>query len=216
MTQPVDTTSADRQRAYNQRKRNKLFAKKLENVTLQIETRPMIERKPKEERWGDERYTPHVWIERARSVLGAIDLDPASCAYVQQRIGAAVWYGVDHPLLSHTNALCRPWAGRVWMNPPYSDPLPFVERLLAFYRAGEVTQAIVLLNLASSPAWAQLLKRGGYPVCLLDDRIQFELGPDATDDDRRRNNNDRDQFVWYLGPKRARFAAVFRPYGDIR
>lgn len=202
---------ADKQRAYNQRKRNKVYRSILETVTVHVPTRPMKKKKQKAGRAGDERYTPRVWIERARTAMGGIDLDVASCDYAQQVVQAARYYTQEE------DALTLPWAGRVWMNPPYSDPFPWVERLIGFYQAGTITAAITLLNIATTPAWARLLWRGGYRVCLLHERIQFELGPWATAEEQEENKkNDRDQFVWYLGSNPRRFADVFAPFGSIR
>jgi hypothetical protein len=203
-------SAADKQRAYNQRKRNKKYRSALETVTIHVPTRPMRQKQPKDGRAGDERYTPRVWVDRARAVMGGIDLDVASCDYAQQAVQAARYYTQDE------DALTLPWAGRVWMNPPYSDPFPWVDRLIAFYQEGTITAAITLLNMAGTPAWARMLWHGGYTCCVLGERIQFELGPWATAEDRKRNSNDRDQFVWYLGRDQRRFADVFSPYGTIR
>ena len=59
-----------------------------------------------------EHYTPSVYVEAARSVLGAIDLDPASCAAANRTVQAARYYDkVD-------DGLAQPWHGRVFVNPP--------------------------------------------------------------------------------------------------
>lgn len=73
-----------------------------------------------------EHYTPVEYADAAHYVLGAIDLDPASCAAANKRIRARQYY---------TKAQCgqhRPWFGRVWINPP-GDKLG--ELVPAFWRA---------------------------------------------------------------------------------
>lgn len=67
-------------------------------------------------------YTPPEIIERARQVLGGIDLDPASNDIAQRWIQASVYYTAATPLQA-------PWAGRVWLNPPFDDTPAWVNRL---------------------------------------------------------------------------------------
>ena len=56
-------------------------------------------------------HTPAQWIEAARRVLGAIDLDPASSDRAQETVGAETYFTKE------TDGLSRPWAGRVWLKP---------------------------------------------------------------------------------------------------
>lgn len=57
-------------------------------------------------------FTPVDIVERSRKVLGAIDLDPASCANAQDVIAADMYW--------NANGLSpgAPWHGRVFLNPP--------------------------------------------------------------------------------------------------
>lgn len=64
----------------------------------------------------NEWYTPAEHLERARQVLGSIDLDPASSDFAQQRVKAAQHFTIED------DGLKREWAGRVWLNPPYAQP----------------------------------------------------------------------------------------------
>src|SRR5262249_34517601 len=135
----------------------------------------------------DERYTPHWVVDAARQVLGRIDTDPATCAAAQAIVQART------PYTKADNGLLRLWSGTVWCNPPFSDPLPWVKKLIAHYRAGDVPAAILLLNLAGTPEWAHMLWRGGYPVCVVAKRMEF-FKVDGTIDGKNRY----DQFIWYL------------------
>ena len=61
---------------------------------------------------SNEHYTPRVIVEAARTTLGAIDLDPASCEAANRVVRATrIFTRAD-------DGLSRPWHGRVFNNPP--------------------------------------------------------------------------------------------------
>ena len=65
----------------------------------------------------DEWHTPERYVELARKVLGAFDLDPASSKKAQKVIKAEKFF------TKKDNGLEHDWYGRVWLNPPYAQPL---------------------------------------------------------------------------------------------
>lgn len=117
----------------------------------------------------NEWYTPPQYLEAARRVMGDIDLDPASSDKAQELVRATVYFTKDD------NGLKRPWAGRVWMNPPYSKDLiwPFCERLCEFYADGDVTEAIVLVNNATETAAFQRMAELASAMCFHAKRIKY-------------------------------------------
>lgn len=110
-------------------------------------------------------FTPPNIIERARAVLGAIDLDPASSDVAQQWIKATTYYTAE-------TAVQQPWAGRVWLNPPFDDADTWVDRLDSEYINGSVTAAVLLVNSAPGYIWWEDLWRR-RPVCMLRERLCF-------------------------------------------
>lgn len=166
---------------------------------------PLAQHRSETNEW----YTPPVYIEAARHVMGGIDLDPASCAAANEVIQATDYYGLD----KGQDALTSCWHGRVWLNPPYgktankSNAGIFVRYLLDQYRAGHVEQACVLVGANTAQAWFQPL--WSYPLCFVARRIKF-WQPGRTQDQPPSAT-----VIAYLGPKANRFADTFRQFGPI-
>jgi hypothetical protein len=149
-------------------------------------------------------YTPPGYIAAVRKVLGAIDLDPASCEQANATVGAGRFY------TEAENGLLLPWFGRVFCNPPYGPAAPhFVDKLIGEYQAGNVTAAILLVNAYSTERpWLQGLLRT-RPVCFTDHRIKF-TSPIA----RGGSSTHGSAFV-YFGDEPARFVEVFGAFGVV-
>lgn len=163
---------------------------------------------------GDEAYTDPRIVTAARAALGQIDLDPASCAEAQRVVQAARWYGLDHPDPAGRDGLTSPWAGRVWLNPPFSAPMPWVERLIAAYQAGAVPAAVLLVRGDPSTAYSQKLRGVAAASCWPSPRLQF--WPWRMTAKGKRSSSDFPTIVWYLGGSPGRFITAFSPFGDTR
>lgn len=124
-------------------------------------------------------YTPLHIITIARTVMGDIDLDPASCHAAQVTIQAAQWFGLDHVDPAHRDGLDREWPGRVWLNPPYGDVIgDWVARLVHQYDMEITTEALALLPARLDTAWWQdNLAR--FPFCVIRGRLRFSNAGDS-------------------------------------
>ena len=155
---------------------------------------------------GDtEWFTPHEYAEATRVVLGAIDLDPASTDIANRVIQAAQIF------TEQDNGLEQRWHGRVWMNPPYAQPLvsQFCEKLAESVRANSVEAAIVLVNNATETQWFRTLADVASAICFPTGRIRFWH---PTKDSATPLQG---QAVLYAGPDRDRFCDVFRTFGVV-
>ena len=114
-------------------------------------------------------YTPRQYVEAARSVLGAFDLDPASSETANLIVKAEKFYTVDN------DGLNKPWRGRVWLNPPFTSGLieQFVDKLLAEINSQNVTSAIVLCDNATETNWFCKLAARATVICFTNHRINF-------------------------------------------
>lgn len=75
-----------------------------------------------EQATSDDYYTPE-WVFRAMGLH--FDLDVAAPP------GGVPWIPCSKYFTKAEDGLSRPWYGRVWMNPPYSQPEPWVDRFIA-------------------------------------------------------------------------------------
>ena len=116
---------------------------------------------------SDEWYTPAMYIEAARLVLGEIELDPASCALANTVVKAERYIDKAH------DGLRLPWCtGGLWLNPPYSATQEWVDKLIEEYDGERTDAAIVLVNNATETRWFQTMLRR-FPVCFPSSRLQF-------------------------------------------
>lgn len=70
-----------------------------------------------------------------------------------------------------TNGLMISWKEKNYVNPPYSDPLPWVEKAIEEQKKGKST--VLLLKLDCSTKWYRLLHEAGAHVLLINERVKF-------------------------------------------
>jgi hypothetical protein len=155
-------------------------------------------------------YTPPEFIEMARTVLGGIDLDPASNALAQSWIKAQTYY------MAEEDGMIQPWFGRVWCNPPYGKNQPkgrkapdWLEKALFCYEKGEIEAAILLFNRSEAGRYKQQLKRVNA-ICEVNKRISF-LDARGHKQNSPRHHND----FLFLGKDVRQFKQVFKEIGDV-
>lgn len=181
-----------------------------------------------------EHYTPRHIVDAARSVLGEIDFDPASCEEAQAVVAATEWIGLPQ------DGLQCPWNGRIFVNPPggtftarrksATDEKPVTSaddaahklrwrtdsratawwrKLVEEHESGRVSAAIFVgFNLEivrSAQGEEEWSDPLEHPFCVPKERICFG-------GDRPTHAN----VIVYLGPKRRLFERVFSPIGRVR
>lgn len=99
--------------------------------------------------------------------MGGIDLDPASCAAANARVGASNFY------TEAEDGLSRPWFGRVWVNHPFGRKTnaPWIAKILAEFSSGRVGALCCITFAATSEQWFSPLLF--VPQCFLIPRTNY-------------------------------------------
>ena len=174
---------------------------------LEVASLPAKERKAfvSNNSGNNEWYTPESIIEAARGVLGGFDLDPASSVIANQTVKA------EYFLTEEDNGLAGNWpVCRIWMNPPYAQPLmgQFATKYAEAIRAGST--GIVLVNNATETAWFREIISVSTAVCFHQSRIRFvdQTGVQS-------GAPLQGQAIIYAGNNPLKFVEVFRAFGTV-
>lgn len=152
---------------------------------------------------SDEWYTPEEITHTAHHVMGAIDVDPATCELAQTSVQAGTYYTkID-------DGLSQDWNGAVWLNPPYSAPQVWIDKLFAEMAAGRCSQAIVLVNNATETAWFQRLLTESKLVCFPARRLAFWRHDHSNVAGRQ------GQALFYFGNRAEQFYSAFSATGAV-
>lgn len=153
-----------------------------------------------------ERHTPARYIEMARTVMGTIDLDPASSEVAQKIVKATRFFTV------RDDGLAQDWtAENVWLNPPYHRELAprFIAKLIAELAAGRTKQAIALTNNSTDTEWFRTAAAACRAICFVSGRILF------LKQDGQQLTPTQGQALFYFGADRERFCGEFCRIGFI-
>lgn len=144
-------------------------------------------------RKADEWQTPPEWIERFSRVLGDIGLDPCWSNVEGQRYDpfADLTWGIEDDALS-INSYYWEENGPIFMNPPYSDPAPWVDKLSDC----ELTFYIALLNSSTSARWWHKMYNASDYIAFPRKRIGY-IDPVSGVASRQ---NRYDQTIFIYGP----------------
>ena len=151
-------------------------------------------------------FTPEQYIEAARAVMGGIDLDPASHPVAQQTVNAERFFTPED------DGLKQEWIGRIWLNPPYAQPLigQFVDKLLEEHGDGRVAQAVMLTHNYTDTSWFHRAEAFATLICFTRGRIKF------VDEDGDECAPTQGQAFFYYGRDREAFESTFSQFGFIR
>jgi hypothetical protein len=111
-------------------------------------------------------YCTPAWLT---AMLPPVDVDP--CSNPRSTVRARRSYSLEKRL----DGLKLPWNGSVFLNWPYSDPMPWAMKLIEELTNGHCTEAIVLCKLDPTVSWWHTLTSFGPPeMWTFDRRLQFD------------------------------------------
>jgi phage N-6-adenine-methyltransferase len=153
-------------------------------------------------------YTPPEIIETARTVLGTIDLDPASHEIPQRWIRAKKYYTVED------DGLSKSWYGKIWLNPPYSkikgksSQKIWLDKLYSEYNKDNIEEAIILVKASLGYRWFDDYFKI-RPWCLKYGLISF-ISPEG-----KRGKAKLGSAFFYFGDNFDYFCEVFSEIGKV-
>jgi len=153
----------------------------------------------------NEWYTPAEFLDAARDVLGAFDLDPASSGAAQRTVRAAKYFTSDD------DGLSKEWFGRIWLNPPYAQPhiADFVSKMVAERLARRVSAGIMLTHNYTDTTWFHEAASIADAICFTRGRIRFQ------DSEGGLAAPTQGQAFFYFGDHPAAFATRFASIGFV-
>ncbi len=163
-------------------------------------------------RLGDHRCTPlEIW-EVALEAIGAdkFDLDPASNEHATVPAHAVC----TGPKIGGVDGLTLQWSGNVWLNFPFSQPSPWVEkvqheadRMLRPDDARHARSITVLGPGDSGVVWWRVMRGLCDARALWPKRVHFPLPG------QMKGSAPGPVHLWYIGPRSNHWRRVFEAHG---
>ena len=143
-------------------------------------------------------YTPLAMARDIARFMGGIDLDP--CADPAHSIPAA-----QHVSLDIGDGLQVPWAGNVFVNPPYGRNAEKWTRKFATDPA--MRHGVLLIPARTETRWFAPLYE--FPICFISGRLKYRHPT------RDAIHAPFPSVLVYRGERRAEFAHTFSGYGPV-
>ena len=152
---------------------------------------------------GDHRCTPRFVWEAALTAIGRkqFDCDPATNEH--STVPAKICYDGSCPEM---DGLLQPWEGNVWLNFPFSNPMPWVEK--SAKELPRIRSLTVLGPNDSSVKWHQRLVRIVDAYAAWPKRFHFPLPGKA------KGSGPGPIALYYVGPQSNTWMRIMRDWFD--
>ncbi len=155
-------------------------------------------------------FTPPEIVARAQQAMGGIDLDAASHWIAHRRFHTA-GLGIEIPRYFTVNdsAFDKDWNSRVWLNPPYKNNAPWIEKITTELDEGRLEQLCWLspVHVFNTSMVLDLVGRASCAVILSPTPKFFNPG------DPSKDGTNLPHAIFYWGERTAEFLAAFESVG---
>lgn len=115
--------------------------------------------------WTSDHWsTPPKLVTAMESEFGRFDLDP--CCRPETAKAEKFYTQVD-------DGLSNPWNGKIWLNPPYSNPAPWLKKAIQETESGRASIVVALLPSCTDTNWFHAYVLGRSEVRYMRGRITF-------------------------------------------
>lgn len=142
-----------------------------------------------------------------KALGGEIWLDPCSGSVTSNIPCAVRYFKADNGLAQHQG-----WSKTVFINPPFSDPSPWVQRCCLEFARGNVSAAVMLLKagVVANVGTGELINKYASAICHWRGRINF-----LNDEGNPVKGSDFDCVLIYFGTRLDLFREAFGGRGTI-
>lgn len=119
----------------------------------------------KPEWWTSDHWsTPPAVVASLEKEFGAFDLDP--CCRPETAKAPRYFTKED-------DGLSKPWFGKVFLNPPYSDPSPWLTKAIEETTTGKAALVVALVPVSTDTKWFHRLVKDRAEIRFVEGRIRF-------------------------------------------
>lgn len=145
----------------------------------------------------DVHLTPPAIIESLLELWGGIDTDPCCNNKENPNVPARHLYDIND------NGLVQEWEGNVFVNPPYSDQIPWAAKLIS--RLGhETTSGVYLTKTDNRTKWFKVLMDSCDAFCLIEGYLRFGSAESSAP---------FPSILFYFGGNPSSFRQIFAKHG---
>lgn len=147
-------------------------------------------------------FTPLHLVDAARTAMGGIDLDAASHWLANKVLRIPDFFHMGR------SAMENDWYGKVWLNPPFGNYLPWFQKIMHYVEIGEVTDVCML-----SPTWAFTTIQAQDFIATTSAHVLLSPTPSFWGNSQGRTGRNDPHSIVYIGQREDEFCEAFAEYG---
>lgn len=115
--------------------------------------------------WTSDHWaTPPEFVEELEQEFGQFDLDPCC----RPETAKAPRYYTEEQ-----DGLAKPWIGKVFLNPPYSNPSPWMQKTILEISTNRASLVVALIPASTDTRWFHYFVKDQAEIRFIEGRIRF-------------------------------------------